>query len=72
MEDHYVYYENVSKNCNGSFRKLHDKSKVAPLYSVPEVGERCAVKILDKYFGRLPQDALLEDPLLPAPFENAL
>ena len=54
MEDHYVYYENVSKNCNGSFRKLHVKSKVALLYSVPEAGERCPVKILDKYISRLP------------------
>ena len=70
MEDHYVYYENVSKNCNGSFRKLHVKSKVVPLYSVPEAGERCPVKILDKYISRLPQDALLEDIFYLRPLEK--
>ncbi len=31
--DHYVYHENVSKNSNGSFKKLKVKPKVVPLYA---------------------------------------
>ena len=30
--DRYIYYENVSKNHNGSFKQLHIKSKVVPLF----------------------------------------
>ena len=44
-----------------NFWKLNVKREVAPLYSGPEAGEQCFVKILDKYISRLPQDAVLED-----------
>ena len=43
LEDKYVYYENVSKNTNGSFKQLYVKNKVVPLYLSPEAGERCPV-----------------------------
>ena len=52
--DHYIYYENVSKNQNGSFKKLHVKRKVVPVYACPEAGERCPVHNLDKYIQKLP------------------
>ena len=48
-EDRYVYYENTSKNRNGTFKQLRVKSKVVPLFPCPEAGERCPVHILDKY-----------------------
>ena len=70
MEDHYVYFENVSKNNSGSFRKLHLKSKVVPVYSVPQAGERCPVYILDKYISRLPQDAISKDLFYVRPLEK--
>ena len=53
----YVYYENVSKTNNGSFKKQHLKPKVVPLYSCPEASDRCPVKILDSYIGKLPSYA---------------
>ena len=37
--DRYVYYENTSKNRNGSFRQLRVKNKVVPLYPCPEAGK---------------------------------
>ena len=52
--DHYVYYENVSKNTNGSFKQIHLKRKVVPIYACPDAGERCPVYILDKYISKLP------------------
>ena len=53
----YVYYENVSKNRNGSFKQLHIKSKVVPVFPCPEAGERCPVHLLDKYISKLPTAA---------------
>ena len=41
--DKYIYHENVSKNRNGSFKQLHVRSKVVPVYSCPEAGIRCPV-----------------------------
>ena len=43
FEDKYVYYENVSKNRNGSFKQLRVKNKVVPLYPSPEAGKHCPV-----------------------------
>ena len=59
--DRNVYYENVSKNRNGSFKKIHIKSKVVPVYACPEAGERCLVYILDKYISKLPSFAVDKD-----------
>ena len=60
-EDKYVYYENVSKNRNGSFKQLHVQSKVVPVYPNPEIGDKCPVFILDKYISKLPQKIKDED-----------
>ena len=54
--DKYVYHENVSKNRNGSFKQLHIKSKVVPVYPCPEAGERCPVYLLDLYISKLPEE----------------
>lgn len=35
--DHYEYYENVSKNRNGSFKQIHIKSKVVPVFACMSV-----------------------------------
>lgn len=59
--DHYIYHENTSKNRNGSFKQLHIKPKVVPLYAVPEAGDRCPVNILDTYIDKLPKDAFKKD-----------
>ena len=67
--DHYMYYENVSKNQNGSFKKIHMKRKVVPVYACPEAGERCPVHILDKYIQKLPQLAIEKDLFYVRPLE---
>ena len=59
--DQYIYYENVAKNSSGSFKKLHVKPKVFPVYSCQEVGDRCPVKILDLYIQKLPKYATETD-----------
>ena len=59
--DQYVYHENVSKNHNGSFKKIHVKKKVVLIYACPEVGDRCPVDVLDKYMSKLPPFALEHD-----------
>ncbi len=61
--DKYVYYENVSKNRNGSFKQLHIKSKVIPVYPCPETHERCPVRLLDLYISKLPEEAKKKDLL---------
>ena len=67
--DQYVYHENVSKNHNGSFKKIHIKKKVVPIYACPEVGERCPVNILDKYISKLPPYAFEHDTFYLRPLQ---
>ena len=55
--DRYIYYENVSKTRNGSFKKLYVPTKVVPVYACPEAEEKCPVSILDMYLSKLPKDA---------------
>ena len=71
-DDRYVYYENVSKNRNGSFKQLHVKSKVVPVFACPKAGERCAVRILDQYISRLPEEAKEKDLFYVRPLENQI
>ncbi len=59
--DRYVYTEHASKNRSGGMAQMRVKNKVVPVYSVPEAGNRCHVKILDMYLSKLPRDALLKD-----------
>ena len=54
----HVYYENVSKNRNGSFKHLRVKNKTVPLYPTPEAVECCPVHILDKYISKLSFDKI--------------
>ena len=68
--DWYIYYENVSKNHNGSFTQLHVKGKVVPLFACPEAGDRCPVKVLDKYISKLSQEAIVQDLFYVRPLEN--
>ena len=69
--DHYVYHENVSKTNSGSFRKLHVKGKIVPIYACPEAGERCPVNILDTYLSRLPSKAHESDLFYLRPLSEA-
>ncbi len=66
----YVYYENVSKNRNGSFTQLHVNSKIVPLYPNQALGERCPVHVLDKYISKLPQKAKDEDLFYMRPLDS--
>ena len=66
----YVYYENVSKNRNGSFKQLHIKNKVVPVFACPEAGERCPVRILDQYISKLPEEAKQKDLFYVRPLEK--
>ena len=68
--DKYLYHENVSKNTNGSFKKLHFKPKIVPLYACPEAGDRCPVTILDEYINRLPVYAHEQDLFYLHPLPN--
>ena len=56
-----MYHENTSKNSNGSFKQLHVKPKIVPIYDVPDAAERCPVNILDKYIEKLPKESFLKD-----------
>ena len=69
-DDSYVYYENVSKNRNGSFRQIHVKGKVVPVYSCPDAGDRCPVHLLDQYISKLPEEAKLKDLFYIRPLEK--
>ena len=68
--DRYVYTENVSKTNSGTFKKLHTKSKVVPVFACPEVGERCPVYLLDLYLSKLPTEAFEQDIFYLRPLEN--
>lgn len=69
-DDKYTYYENVSKNRNGSYKQLHVRSKTVPLYPNPDLGDRCPVLILDKYISKLPQSARDKDIFYARPLEK--
>ena len=69
FDNKYVYYENTSKNRNGSFKQLRVKSKVVPVYPAPDAGERCPVSILDKYISKLPSEAKEKDLFYVRPLE---
>ena len=60
--DWYTYYENVSKNRNGTFKQLHVKEKEVPIYACPEfkATERCPVYLLDMYISKLPPEAVVK------------
>ena len=61
LEDHYVHYENTSKNRNSTFKQFRVKSKVVPLFPCTEAGPRCPLRILDKYISKLPPKAKDKD-----------
>lgn len=68
--DKYVYYKNVSKNQNGSFKQLHVNSKVVPVFPCPEAGQRCPMYLLDLYISKLPEEAKQNDLLYIRPLEK--
>ena len=68
--DRYEYTEHVSKNRAGGLRQLRVTSKVVPVYSVPEVGEKCHVSVLDFYLSKLPPDAATRDVFYLTPLAN--
>ena len=59
--DHSVYTENSSKNRSGGLAQLRVTNKRVPVYAVPEAGEKCHVRVLDKYLSKLPLDAIEQD-----------
>ena len=65
-----MYYENVSKNRNGSFKQLRVKNKTVPLYPISEAGIRCPVHILDTYISKLPQEAKEKDLFYVRPLQQ--
>ena len=66
-----MYHENTSKNRNRSFKQLHVRKKVVPIYSCPQTGDRCPVSLLDKYISRLPEEAKEKDLFYVWPLESA-
>ena len=63
-------YENVSKNRNGSFKQLHLKGKVVPVFPCQEARERCPVHLLDLYSSKLPEEAKKNDLFYVRPLEK--
>ena len=49
--------ENCSKNRAGGFNQLSVPNKVVHQYEDVDAGERCHVRVLDKYFQKLPPNA---------------
>ena len=45
----YEYTENVSKNRSGGLAQLRVCHKGVPIYANPAAGQRCHVRLLDKY-----------------------
>ena len=68
--DRYIYTENVPKTNSGTFKKLHVSTKVVTVFACPEVGERCAVYLLDLYLSKLPNKAFEQDVFYLSPLEN--
>ncbi len=60
----------IMKNRNGSFRQLHVRSKIVPLYPNPDIGDRCPVSILDKYISKLPKKAREQDIFYARPLDK--
>ena len=60
----------MSKTNNGTFKKLHVSNKVVPVFACPEVGERCAVYLLDLYLSKLPNEAFEQDVFYVRPLQN--
>ena len=60
----------MSKINSGTFKKLHVSTKVVPVFTCPEVGERCAVYLLDLYLSKLPNEAFEQDIFYLRPLEN--
>ena len=52
--DKYIYTEHGSKNRNGGLSHSKLKTKVVPVFTNPEAGGHCLVRILDFYFEKLP------------------
>ena len=55
--DRYIYTENCSKNRAGGLGQLHVVNKTVPIYSMPELGPRCHVNVLDTNIEKLPLQA---------------
>ena len=71
-ETGYVYYENGSKNCKGTFSERGVSNKVVKSLAVPEAGERCHVYLLDLYISKLPPDAHKAGAFYLRPLPNTL
>lgn len=69
--DRFVYHENTSKNKTGTYKHIHVKPKIVPIFAIPEAGERCPINILDKYIEKLPKEAFLKDLFYLRPLASA-
>lgn len=57
----YTYTENVLKNRSGGVGQLDVSHKVVHQFAHPELGERCHVSLLDRYFSKIPDSAKAND-----------
>ena len=67
----YTYTENASKNRSGGVAQLDLSHKVVHQFAHPELGERCHVFILDKYFAKIPDSAKVNDIFYVRPLNKA-
>ena len=68
--DRYVYIENGSKNRSGGLWQLHVDNKIVPIYACDEAGDRCHVRLLDKYISKLSPKAIEKDFFYMRALEN--
>jgi len=66
----YIYREFGSKNHQGEFNCLNLQNKVVKQYENIAASERCNVKLLDKYFELLPQEAWSNDVIYLTPLSK--
>ena len=59
--DRYIYTEKSSKNRCGGLKQIRLQNKTVPIIAVPESQSRCHVYLLDKYFLKLPPEAIEKD-----------
>ena len=58
---YYEYTEHGSKNRTGGLKQLQMENKVVRHYESEDGGDRCHVRILDKYLQKVPKEALEKD-----------
>ena len=69
-KDYWEYQENTSKNRPGGLKTMSIEGKTVRSHANPNAGDHCHVRILDKYFDKLPEEAFSKDVFYVRPLKN--